>query len=42
LREGGGEGGGGATDILEWEGDAIEKRESPDFRSPEVAISADC
>ena len=32
----GGGGGGGSTDILA----AVQKRESPDFRSPEVAISA--
>ena len=33
-------GGGGSTDILGWGGGY--KRESPDFRFPEVAISADC
>ena len=37
---GGGEGGGGLLTFREGGGGVVKKRESPDFRSPEVGISA--
>ena len=33
-------GGGGAVDMQGGEGGVVQNRESPDFRSPEVGISA--
>ena len=37
---GGGEGGGGLLNFRGGGGGVVKKRESPDFRSPEVGISA--